>query len=115
MKKAWKVTLEQNLKKQYVYASAMSARGAELEAKKTYPNATIFSVERQIAQKRATRQPEKLDKIDKQKFRYRKENITTPEYQYAIITRIPLEKLPCTDEDWELVATTWDGKRFLHV
>lgn len=52
MEKAWKVTLEQNLKKHYVYSAAMSARGAELEAKKTYPNATILSVERQIAQKK---------------------------------------------------------------
>lgn len=57
----------------------------------------------------------KLGTIDTQKFRYRKKNITTPEYQYAIITRIPLEELPCTNEDWELVATTWDGKRFLHA
>lgn len=48
----WKVTVEQNLKKQYFYSKAMSAKGAELEAKKTYPNATVLSVERQIAQKK---------------------------------------------------------------
>lgn len=57
----------------------------------------------------------KLGSIDTQKFRYRKKNITTQEYQYAIITRIPLDELPCTDEEWELVATTWDGERFLHA
>lgn len=57
----------------------------------------------------------KLGSIDTQKFRYRKENITTPEYQYAIITRIPLKELPCTNEDWEVVATTWDGKSFIHM
>lgn len=57
----------------------------------------------------------KIGSIDTQKFRYRKEAITTQEYQYAIITRIPLDELPCTNEDWELVATTWDGERFLHA
>lgn len=57
----------------------------------------------------------KLGSIDTQKFRYRKENITTQEYQYAIIKRIPLEELPCTNEDWEVVATTWDGERFIHM
>lgn len=57
----------------------------------------------------------KLGSIDTQKFRYRIENVTRPEYQYAIIERIPLESLPCTNEDWEPVATTWDGENFLHM
>lgn len=57
----------------------------------------------------------KLGSIDTQKYRYQKKNITTPEYQYTIIERIPLELLPCTNEDWELVATTWDGENFLHA
>lgn len=57
----------------------------------------------------------KLGAIDTQKFRYRTKNVTTPEYQYAIIERVQLESLPCTNEDWELVATTWDGKNFLHA
>lgn len=65
MEKTWKVTLEQNLKKHYVYSTAMSARGAELEAKKMYPNATVLRIERQNAQKRTTRQPKRLDKINK--------------------------------------------------
>ena len=42
----WKVTLEENLKKQFFYSKAMSTRGAELEAKKTYPKTTVLSVER---------------------------------------------------------------------
>lgn len=57
----------------------------------------------------------KLGSIDTQKYRYRKKNITTPEYQYATIERIPLESLPCTNEDWEIVATTWNGENFLHM
>ena len=57
----------------------------------------------------------KIGAIDTQKFRYCKKIITTPEYQYAIIKRVPLDKLPCTKEDWELVATTWDGERFVHA
>lgn len=57
----------------------------------------------------------KFGAIDTQKFRYHKENITTQEYQYAIIKRAPLESLPCTKEAWELVATTWDGENFLHA
>lgn len=42
----WKVTLEQNRNKYYVYSKAMTARVAELEAKKAYPNATVLNVER---------------------------------------------------------------------
>ena len=42
----WKVTLEKNRNKQYVYSKAMTARGAELEAKKEYPDATVLNVER---------------------------------------------------------------------
>lgn len=57
----------------------------------------------------------KLGSIDTQKFRYRVKDVTTPEYQYAIIERIQMESLPCTDEKWELVATTWDGENFLHA
>ncbi len=57
----------------------------------------------------------KMRSIDTQKFRYRIKNITEPEYQYVIIERIPLESLPSTNENWELVATTWDGENFLHV
>lgn len=57
----------------------------------------------------------KMGSIDTQKFRYRTRNWTTPEYQYAIIERIPLESLPCTNEEWELVARTWDGEDFLHM
>lgn len=57
----------------------------------------------------------KIGAIDTQKFRYRKVNITTPEYQYAIIKRKPLESLPDTNEDWEPVAITWDGKNFRHI
>lgn len=60
MEKAWRVTLEQNLNKQYVYSEAMSARGAELEAKKAYPNATILSVERQSAQKKGNQANRKI-------------------------------------------------------
>ena len=57
----------------------------------------------------------KLNTIDTQKFRYRVKNVTEPEYQYAIIERIPLESLPCTNKDWELVATTWNGKDFIRA
>lgn len=60
MEKAWRVTLEQNLNKQYVYSRAMSARGAELEAKKAHPNATILSVERQSAQKKGNQAIRKI-------------------------------------------------------
>lgn len=42
----WKVTLEQNRNKHYVYSKAMTAKGAELEAKKEYPDATVLNVER---------------------------------------------------------------------
>lgn len=42
----WKVTLEQNRNKHYVYSKAMTAKGAELEAKKSYPDATVLNVER---------------------------------------------------------------------
>lgn len=42
----WKVTLEQNRSKNYVYSKAMTAKGAELEAKKSYPDATVLNVER---------------------------------------------------------------------
>lgn len=49
--KRWKVTVEQDLKKQYVYSAALSAKGAELEATKMYPNATVLRIERQNAQK----------------------------------------------------------------
>lgn len=57
----------------------------------------------------------KLNTIDTQKFRYRVKNVTEPEYQYAIIERIPLESLPYTNKDWELVATTWNGKDFIRA
>ena len=57
----------------------------------------------------------KLGAIDTQKFRYRTKNVTTKEYQYAIIERVQIESLPCTNEEWELVATTWDGENFLHA
>lgn len=57
----------------------------------------------------------KMRSIDTQKFRYRIKNITEAEYQYVIIERIPLESLPSTNENWELVATTWDGENFLHA
>lgn len=57
----------------------------------------------------------KLGSIDTQKFRYRIKNVTTPEYQYAIIERVQMGSLPCTNEDWELVATTWNGENFLHA
>lgn len=42
----WKVTVEKNKVKHYVYSKAMSARGAEFEAKKEYPDATVLNVER---------------------------------------------------------------------
>lgn len=42
----WEVTLEEKLKKQFFHSGAMSARSAELEAKKLYPNATVLNVER---------------------------------------------------------------------
>lgn len=42
----WKVTLEKNRNKYYVYSKAMTARGAELEVKKAYPEATVLNVER---------------------------------------------------------------------
>lgn len=54
----------------------------------------------------------KLGSIDTQKFRYRKKSITLPDYQFAVIERVPLESLPCTSGKWELVATTQDGKTF---
>lgn len=57
----------------------------------------------------------KLNTLDTQKFRYRVKNVTEPEYQYAIIERIPLESLPSTNKDWELVATTWNGKDFIRA
>lgn len=57
----------------------------------------------------------KLGSLDTQKYRYRIKNVTKPEYQYAIIERVKIESLPCTSESWELVATTWDGKNFLHA
>lgn len=57
----------------------------------------------------------KMGSIDTQKFRYRKRSWTTPEYQYAIIERIPLELLPNKNEKWQLVARTWDGKNFLRA
>ncbi len=50
--KNWRVTVEQNLKKQYVYSGALSAKGAELEVTKMYPNATVLRIERQNAQKK---------------------------------------------------------------
>lgn len=56
----------------------------------------------------------KLKSIDTQKFRYRIVNVQRQEYQYGLIQRIPLESLPCKNEDWEPVATTWDGENFLH-
>lgn len=42
----WKVTLEKNRNKYFVYSKAMTARGAELEARKEYPDATVLNVER---------------------------------------------------------------------
>ncbi len=42
----WRVTVEQNLKKYYVYSKALSESGAKLEAIKEYPNATVLNVER---------------------------------------------------------------------
>lgn len=57
----------------------------------------------------------KLGAIDTRKFRYHTKEVTTPEYQYKIIKRVQLESLPCTKEEWELVATTWDGEHFLHA
>lgn len=57
----------------------------------------------------------KLKTLDTQKFRYRTKNIADPEYQYTIIERVAIESLPCTNESWKLVATTWDGKNFIHA
>ena len=57
----------------------------------------------------------KLGTIDTANFRYRRRNITEPEYQYAIIERVPIKSLPCSENDWTLVATTWDGISFLHA
>lgn len=54
----------------------------------------------------------KYGSIDTPNYRYRTRNITKAEYQYGIIERIPLEALPATNEDWQLVATTWDGETF---
>lgn len=57
----------------------------------------------------------KIGSLDTSKYRYRKKNITAPEYQYAIIERVEITSLPCNDSAWEIVATTWDGENFLHA
>lgn len=55
----------------------------------------------------------KQGSIDTKKYRYRVGCVNTPKYQYATIMRIPLNRLSWTDENWELIATTRDGKRFM--
>lgn len=57
----------------------------------------------------------KCGSIDTPKYRYKVRNITTPEYQYAIIERVEINSLPCNNSAWKIVATTWDGKNFLHA
>lgn len=61
----WKVTLEQNRNKQYVYSKAMTARGAELEAKKAYPESTVLNVERYNVSDVKTKDANTLDKAIK--------------------------------------------------
>lgn len=57
--------------------------------------------------------------VTTRKYEYKATNITEPEYQYCLIKRIPKEMIGTASmlnkDNWEIVATTFDGENFIHI